>query len=399
MLRLTRTILLAGAAACIAAIAATPGLAKPIRVGVLTDISGVQGDLAGRGSVLAAQMAAEEAGPVLGAPVEVLSADHQNKPDIGATIAAGWLDREGVDLIVDVPTSSVALAVQEVVKRKRGINIISGAASTALVRQACSPYGFLWTYSTYSQAHGVGDAIVDQGGDSWYLLQADYAFGEAMAKDLRAAVEAKGGKILGIAKHPQGTADFSSHLLRAQGSGAKVIALLNAGSDIVNSIKQAHEFGIVNAGQRLATFIFFEPDVKAIGLEVTAGLTIMNGYYWQQSPEAEAWSRRYYARAGRMPTSVQIGVYSAVRHYLKAVAAAGSEDRDRIVQAMRDLPVTDDFVTNGRVRADGVMLHEMLIERVKTPQASKESWDVFEILQRVDGERAFGPIQDCPTAR
>lgn len=369
--------------------------AKPIRIGVLTDISGLQSDLAGRGSIIAAQMAAEEAGAVLGAPVEVLSADHQNKPDVGSAIATSWLDREGVDLIVDLPTSSVALAVQEVVRRKRGINIVSSGASTALIRKSCSPYGFLWTYSTYTQAHGVGDAMVADGGDTWFFIQADYAFGEAMAADLRKAVEAKGGKVLGIAKHPQGTPDFSSLLLRAQASGAKVIALLNAGQDVVNSIKQSREFGIVSAGQRLATFIFFETDAKAIGLDVAAGLTVMNGFYWQQSPAAKVWSQRYFERAGRMPTSAQIGVYSAVKHYLKAIKAAGNDERDSIVRYMHSLPVEDVFVSGGRVRSDGAMLHEMLLERVKSPQDAQGEWDVFQIVQRIDGERAFGPAQDC----
>lgn len=373
--------------------------AKPIKIGVLTDISGLQSDNTGRGSVVAAEMAAEEAGLVLGQKVEVISADHQNKPDIGASIANRWLDQEGVNVIADLPTSSIALAVQEIVRRKRGINIVSGGASVALVREACSPYGFLWTYSTYTQAHGVGDAMVASGADTWYFIQADYAFGEAMATDLRKAVEARGGKVLGVSKHPQTTQDFSSYLIKAQASGAKAIALLNAGQDTTTAIKQANEFGLVDGGQRIATFIFLIPDAKALGLAVAKGLVVMNGFYWQQSVDGEAWSRRFAQRFGRMPTSTQIGVYSAIRHYLKAVKAVGSDDRDKIVEKMRELPVEDAFVSAGRVRSDGVMLHDMLLEEVKSPSESKEEWDVFKILKRIDGETAFGPVQGCATAQ
>jgi branched-chain amino acid transport system substrate-binding protein len=373
--------------------------AKTIKVGVLTDLSGPYADNTGPGAVLAAEIAAEEAGEVLGHKVEVISADHQDKPDVGAAIANRWLDQEGVDVIADVPVSSIALAVQDIVRRKRGIDILSGPAAVALVREACSPYGFLWTYSTFTQAHGVGDAVVDQGGDTWFFVQADYAFGAAMAADLRQTVEAKGGKVLGVAKHPQGTSDFSSYLLTAQASGAKVVALLNAGQDTDNAIKQANEFGLIAGGQRLAAFIFLEPNAKALGLSIAKSLTIMNGFYWQQSATAEAWSRKFFARFGRMPTAGQIGVYSGVLHYLKAVKAVGSDDRDAIVRKMRELPVEDAFVPHGIVRADGVMIHDMLLEQVKTPAESKEEWDVFKILKRVGGEAAFGPIQGCPPAK
>ncbi|MGU3496139.1 ABC transporter substrate-binding protein [Xanthobacteraceae bacterium A53D] len=369
---------------------------KPIKIGILTDISGLQSDNTGQGSVNAAQVAADEVGTVLGRPVVVVAADHQNKPDVAAAIANKWLDQDGVNVIADLPTSSVALAVQDIVRRKGGINIVSGAASTELIRKSCSPYGFLWTYSTYSQANGVGDALTSQGGDSWYFIQADYAFGEAMAKDLRAAVEARGGKVLGIAKHPQSTADFSSYLLRAQSSGAKVVALLNAGQDTITAVKQAGEFGITEGGQRIATLIFLIPDANALGLPAAKGLTVMNGFYWQQSPEAETWSRAFHARFGRMPTSTQIGIYSAIKHYLKAVEAAGTDDRDAVTKKMRELPVEDAFVSGGKVRPDGLMEHEMLLEEVKSPEESKEQWDVFKIIKRIPGDQAFGPMQDCP---
>jgi len=373
--------------------------AKAIKVGVLTDLSGPYADNTGPGAVLAAEIAAEEAGEVLGEKVQVISANHQNKPDVGAAITNRWLDQEGVDAIADIPVSSIALTVQDIVRRKRGIDIISGAASVSLVREACSPYGFMWTYSTYTQANGVGNAVVDQGGDTWFFIQADYAFGTAMAADLRKTVEAKGGKVLGVARHPQNSSDFSSYLLAAQASGAKVVALLNAGQDTDTAIKQANEFGLISGGQRLATFIFLEPNARAIGLQTAKGLTVMNGFYWQQSATGEAWSRKFFARFGRMPTAGQIGVYSGVRHYLKAVKAAGSDDRDAIVKKMRELPVEDAFVPNGSVRSDGVMIHDMLLERVKTPEESKEEWDVFKIVSHVGGDAAFGPIQGCATAK
>ena len=303
-----------------------------VKIGVLNDMSSLYADIGGKGSVLAAQMAVEDfGGSVLGKPIEIISADHQNKPDVGSGIARQWIDTDHVTAIADVPTSSVALAVQEVVREKNALFLMSGPASSDLSNSKCSPHGFQLTYDTYALAHGTGGALVKQGGDSWFFLTSDYAFGHALERDTAAAVTAAGGKVLGTVNHPLNTQDFSSFLLQAQASKAKVIGLANAGGDTINSIKQASEFGIVSGGQRLAGLLVFISDIHALGLKTTQGLTITDAWYWDMNDESRAWAKRFMAKyENKAPSFTQAGVYSEVSHYLKAVKAAGTIDADKV---------------------------------------------------------------------
>jgi branched-chain amino acid transport system substrate-binding protein len=392
-------------AACASAIALLSGAAQAeisgnaVKIGVMNDQSGLYADLAGQGSVEAARMAVEDmGGSVGGASIEVLSADHQNKPDVGSNVVRQWIDVEGVDVIVDVPTSSVALAVNEIVKEKDRVFLVSGAATTQLTGEACSPNTIHWTYDTYALAVGTGRAMVQEGGDSWFFITADYAFGHQLEEDTSTVVQEVGGEVLGSVRHPLSTADFSSYLLQAQGSGAKVIGLANAGSDTTNAIKQAHEFGITQAGQQLASLLLFLSDVNALGLEVAQGLVLTTGFYWDMDDETRAWSERFNERVGQMPTMVQAGVYSAVSHYLKAIEAAASDDAKTVVEQMKSTPVNDFFAKNGTIRADGRMVHDMYLARVKAPDQSQGEWDYYEILRTIPGDQAFLPLEEstCP---
>jgi branched-chain amino acid transport system substrate-binding protein len=391
--------------ACASAIALLGGAAhaeisgNAIKIGVLNDQSGLYADLAGQGSVEAARMAVEDfGGSVNGASIEVLSADHQNKPDIGSNIVREWIDVDDVDVIVDVPTSSVALAVTEIVKEKDKVFLVSGAATTELTGAACSANTIHWTYDTYALAVGTGRAMVQEGGDSWFFITADYAFGHQLEKDTSDVVLAEGGQVLGAVRHPLSSSDFSSYLLQAQGSGAKVIGLANAGTDTTNSIKQANEFGITQAGQQLAALLLFLSDVHALGLDVAQGLVLTTGFYWDMNDETRAWAERFNERAGQMPTMVQAGVYSSVMHYLNAIKAAGSDDAKTVVEQMKATPVNDFFAKNGVIRADGRMVHDMYLARVKSPDESKGEWDYYEILRTIPGDQAFRPLAEstCP---
>ncbi len=392
-------------AACACAIALLSGAVQAeisgnaVKIGVMNDQSGLYADLAGQGSVEAARMAVEDmGGSVGGAAIEVLSADHQNKPDVGSNVVRQWIDVEDVDVIVDVPTSSVALAVNEIVKEEDRVFLVSGAASTQLTGEACSPNTIHWTYDTYALAVGTGRAMVEEGGDSWFFITADYAFGHQLEEDTSTEVREQGGEVLGSVRHPLSTADFSSYLLQAQGSGAKVIGLANAGSDTTNAIKQAHEFGITQAGQQLASLLLFLTDVNALGLEVAQGLVLTTGFYWDMDDETRAWSERFNERVGQMPTMVQAGVYSAVSHYLKAIEAAGSDDAKTVVEQMKATPVNDFFAKNGTIRADGRMVHDMYLARVKSPDELQGKWDYYEILRTIPGDQAFLPLEEstCP---
>src|SRR5450432_3038370 len=303
-----------------------------VKIGVLTDMSGLYSDLSGQGSVIAAQMAVKDfGGKVAGKPIEIISADHLNKPDVGSAIARQWADQDKVDVVVDVPTSSVALAVQDVLKEKGKVFLMSGPASSDLTGKACSPTGVHWTYDTYALAHGTGGALVKQGGDTWFFLTADYAFGHALENDTTAVVKAAGGKVLGAVNVPLNNADFSSFLLQAQASKAKVIGLANAGGDTVNSIKQASEFGIVSGGQRLAGLLVFISDVNSLGLATAQGLVLTEAFYWDQNDETRAWAKRFTAESKKVPTMVQAGVYGAVTHYLKAIEAAKTDEGKAVV--------------------------------------------------------------------
>ncbi|NYZ12006.1 ABC transporter substrate-binding protein [Azospirillum sp. RWY-5-1] len=370
-----------------------------IKIGVLNDRSGLYADLGGEGSAVAARMAAEDhGGKVLGKPIEVVVADHQNKADIGSNITRQWIDQDNVDVIVDVPNSGVALAVQDITKQKGKIFLMQGPATSRLTGDACSPTGFHWAYDTHALAVGTGKAIVDAGGKKWFFLTADYAFGHQLEADTSAVVKANGGTVVGTVRHPLNTSDFSSFLLQAQSSGAQVIGLANAGGDTINSIKQASEFGITQSGQSLAGLLLFLSDVHALGLQVSQGLQLTTGFYWDMNAETRAWSEKYKAKTGKMPTMVQAGSYSSVRHYLKAVEAAGTDDGPTVAKKMKEMPVNDFFAKNGKILPNGRMVHDMYLARVKKPSESKGPWDYYQIISTIPGDQAFATLEKsgCP---
>ena len=367
-----------------------------VKIGVLNDRSGLYADLGGEGSVVAVRMAVEEmGGKVLGKPIEVIAADHQNKPDIGSNISREWIDREGVDVIVDVPNSGVGLAVQEVTREKKKVFLAEGPATSRLTGDACSPTGVHWAYDTHALAVGTGRAMVQEGGKSWFFLTADYAFGHQLEADTSAEVKKAGGTIKGSVRAPLNTADFSSFLLQAQSSGADVIGLANAGGDTITSIKQASEFGLMQGGkQKLAGLLIFLSDVHALGLPVAQDLVLTTGFYWDMDDEKRAWSKKYMEKTGKMPTMVQAGSYSAVRHYLKAIEAAGTDDGPAVVAKMKEMPVNDMFAKNGKILANGRMVHDMYLARVKKPGESKGPWDYYEIIRTIPGDEAFASVAE-----
>jgi branched-chain amino acid transport system substrate-binding protein len=388
-----------------AALMAAPALAQQISIkaGVLNDRSGLYADLSGEGSVIAARMAVEDfKAAEKGIKVEIVSADHQNKPDVGSTIARTWYDQDGVDLILDVPTSSVALAVNQITREKNKIHINSGAASSDLTGKACSPNTVHWTYDTYALAQGTGGAMVKAGGDSWYFLTADYAFGHALERDTAAIVTKNGGKVLGAVRTPFPGTDFSSFLLQAQASKAKVIGLANAGGDTINSIKQAGEFGIVAGGQKLAGLLVFLTDVHSLGLATAQGLVLTESFYWNTNDGTRAWSDRFAkANGGKKPTMVQAGVYSGMLHYLKAVEAAKSKDSAAVMAKMKEMPTDDPLFGKGSVRADGRKMHDMYLFEVKKPAESKGAWDYYKQVSVLPAAQAFRPLaeSECPLVK
>ena len=369
----------------------------PLRIGILNDRSGPYSDASGQGSVVMAQLAIEDFhrdSP--GTSVEVVAADHQNKSDVGSAIARQWVDVDHVSAIFDVPNAGVALAVQEVVRTRGGLLFTSGGGAPVFSGKSCSPYGFQWTFDTTSLANVAGRALAANGNKTWFLMQLDSAFGEAMSSDLQRVVSASGGTIVGSVKTALNTSDFSSALLQAQASKAQLVALLNAGTDSINSVKQANEFGLPQGGQRLYAVIMNEAEVRSLGQATAQGLTTTSPFYWAQSPQAEAVSRRYLQQMSRPPTWDQIGVYSSVLAYLRAAKAAGSADRDAVAAEVHATPVNDAYVADGTVRATGRMLHEMLLTEVKSPGEMKQGnggeWDVFKIVSRVPGADAAGPV-------
>ncbi|MCB5410774.1 ABC transporter substrate-binding protein [Pseudogemmobacter faecipullorum] len=374
--------------------------ADTVKIGVLTDQSGVFSSLAGTGSIVAAEMAIADFGDRLGKPVELVSADHQNKADIGTQIARRWYDVENVDLIVDVPNSSVVLAVQELAREKDKALIVSGAGTASLTNENCSPNGIHWTWDTYAVAVSTGKAMVEQGGDKWFFLTADYAFGHTMQKDVTAVVESAGGAVVGSAIAPLNTADFSTYLLQAPSVGANVIALANGGTDTINSLKQAQEFGL-NQQSKLAGLAIFLTDVHSMGLEAAQGLFLTTGFYWDRTDESRAWSQRFFEKHGAMPTMSQAGVYSAVTHYLNAVAEIGDDSAKPVIAQMKATPVNDFFATDGVIREDGRMVHDMYLAQVKSPAESKGAWDYYNILSTVPGDQAFRPLDqsECPLVK
>ncbi|MBY2993408.1 ABC transporter substrate-binding protein [Rhizobium leguminosarum] len=361
-----------------------------VKIGILNDQSGVYADFGGKSSVEAAKMAVEDfGGKVLDVPVEIVDADHQNKPDIASNIARQWYDTEQVDAIMELTTSSVALAVQAIAKEKKKIDIVTGAATTDLTGKACSPYGFHWAYDTHALAVGTGGALVKQGGDSWFFLTADYAFGYSLEQQTSDYVKASGGKVVGAVRHPLSTQDFSSFLLQAQSSGAKVIGLANAGLDTSNAIKQAAEFGITQGGQHLAALLFTLAEVHGLGLEAAQGLTLTEGFYWNRDDESRAFAKKFVARTGKMPNMIHTGTYSAVTQYLKAVQKAGTDETEAVAKQLHELPVDDVFGRGGTVGANGRMIHDMYLLQVKKPSESKEPWDYFNVLATIPGKEAY----------
>jgi branched-chain amino acid transport system substrate-binding protein len=373
-----------------------------VKLGVLTDMSGTYSDLAGPGTVEATRMAIGDfvANEKPDFKIDMISADHQNKADISANKAREWIDTAQVDVIVDLVTTSTALAVMKVANEKNRISLISGAASTPITNEQCNDTTAHWTYDTYSLPVGTAKAVVKQGGKSWYFITADYAFGHSLEKNTADVVKKSGGKVLGSVRHPFPGSDFSSFLLSAQASGAQVIGLANAGNDTINSIKQAREFGITPK-QSLAGLLMFISDVHSLGLETTAGMYLTTGFYWDYNDETRAWSKRYFDKMKRMPTMVQAGNYSSVYHYLKAVKAAGTDEAKAVMAKMRELPVNDFFAKNGRLRADGRMVHDMYLAQVKKPSESKYPWDYYHIRQVIPADEAFIPLSEstCPLVK
>ena len=395
--------LLLGTAIALAAGGSAFAQDKTVKVGALSDQSGLYADLGGPGSTLAAQMAIEDSGlTAKGWKIDVVSGDHQNKPDIGSTIARQWFDVDKVDVIVDVPNSGVALAVNNVIKEKNGVYINSGAATSDLTNAQCSPNTVHWTYDTYMLAHTTGQALVKAGGDTWFFLTADYAFGAALERDTTAVITANGGKVVGGVKHPLNTSDFSSFLLQAQSSKAKIIGLANAGGDTTNSIKQAAEFGIVKGGQKLAALLLFLTDVKAIGLETAQGLNFTETFYWDMNDETRAFSKKFAARMknGAPPTMVQAGVYAGLRHYFKALDALGGNPHDgvKVVDKMKSMPTDDTLFGKGEIQPNGRTIHSAYLFEVKKPSESKGPWDFYKLIGTVPGDQAFTPLAEskCP---
>ena len=363
-----------------------------VKVGVLTDMSGLYSDIGGQGSVLAAQMAVDDfGGKVKGKSIEVIGADHQNKADVASSKVRQWIDRDGVDMVTDALNSAVALATAKVVAEKKRILIDTGAASTRLTNEECTPYTIHHTYDTFALANGTGRAVVQHGGDSWFFLTADYAFGHSLEKDTADVVKASGGKVLGAVRHPLSASDFSSFLLQAQASKAKIVGLANAGGDTINSIKGANEFGLTRK-QTLAGLLVFITDIHSLGLGPTQGMYVTEGWYWDLNDDTRKWSKRFFDKMKKMPSSNQAGVYSAVTMFLKAVDATGTDDADAVMAWLRKNPQTDVFGKNMRLREDGRLLHEMYLFQVKKPAESKKPWDYYHVRQTIPADQAFQPL-------
>jgi branched-chain amino acid transport system substrate-binding protein len=372
-----------------------------VKIGVLTDMSSLYADATGKGSLAAVQMAvADYGGKVKGKPVEVVSADHQNKPDVGVNIARNWYDNEKVDAIFDVPTSSVALPISALTREKNKININSGGGSSDLTGSACSPNTVHWTYDTYALSNVAGKAMVKRGEDTWFFIAADYAFGAALERDAANVVKESGGKVLGDVRHPLNSSDFSSFLLQAQASKAKVVALANAGGDTINALKQASEFGLKD-NQKLIALLLEITDVHSLGLKDAQGLIMTDAFYWDRDDESRAFSKRFMDKVGHMPTMIQAGLYSATMHYLKAIEAIGTDEAPKVMAQMRAMPVNDFFTKNGKIRIDGRMVHDMYLWEVKKPEESKSEWDLYKLLATVPGDEAFRPLDKggCPLVK
>jgi len=369
-----------------------------VKIGVLNDQSGLYADLGGPGSVTAARMAAEDAGGmVLGKPIEIMFADHQNKADVGVAIARRWFENESVDMAIGFDNSSVALAVEQLAAEHNRIAIAGAVGSTAFTSKNCTRNEASWIYDSYALTTSLAKSTVAEGRDTWFFITVDYAFGHSLEADATAAVQAAGGKVLGSVRHPLNTSDFSSYLLQAQASGAKVVAFANGGGDMVNAVKQANEFGLTKKQSMVALLIFIS-DVHSMQLQAAQGLKFVTAFYWDRDDDSRAWSKRFFDKQGRMPTMAQASIYSAVRHYIKAIAAAGTDEARAVMVKMRELPVNDFYVKNGHVREDGRLVHDMLFAQVKTPAESGKPWDYYKVLNVIPGDQAFRPLAEggCP---
>jgi|SRR5581483_1694669 len=395
-----KSAIFAAVAACSLLLAA-PALAQGVKIGVLNDQSGVYADFGGKYSVEAARMAIEDfGGEVLGHKVELVTADHRNEPDLAVAIARRWYDAGGVDMITGLTTSTVALAVQELSNEQKKIDIVVGAATSRITGEACTPYSFHWAFDDHSLAVGTGGALVKAGGDTWFFLTADYAFGYALEKDTSDIVTHAGGKVVGSVRVPLNSLDFSSFLLQAQSSKAKIVGLANAGQDAINSVKQAAEFGIFRENQKLASLLMTISEVHALGLDAAQGLVLTEGFYWDHDDRSRAFSERFFKRTGRMPSMIHAGTYSATLSYLKAVKAAGTKDSEAVAKALKELPVDDAFA-RGKVLANGRMVHDMYVFEVKKPSESKKPWDYYKQLAVVPGDQAFFTAKEsgCPLTK
>ena len=370
----------------------------PLKIGVLTDMSGAYADFSGKGSVLATSMAVEDfGGKVLGKPIEIVSSDHQNKADIAATIARKWYDRDGVDVIVDLTNSAVAIAVQDIAKERHKIDLVTSTTTTAVTNKNCSPWGVHWSFDAYALSAGTVRAMVEDGANTWFFVTADYTFGHNLEATATKVTKEMGGKVVGHVLFPLSNSDFASHMLQAQASGAQVVALATAGGDTTNAIKQAAEFGITKK-QKLAALLVFITDVHSLGLKNAQGITLTTAFYWDRTDETRAWSMRFFKRHGAMPTQVHAGTYSAVIHYLNAIKAAGTKDADPVMVKMRETSINDFFAKDGRIREDGRMVHDMYLAQVKSPAESKRPWDYYKIVKTIPGDKAFQPLSEseCP---
>lgn len=375
---------------------------EAVKIGVINDRSSVFADVTGEGSVIAARLAvADFGGKVLGRPIEMLTADHQNKPDLAATIVRRWVDVEGVDAVVDGGSSGAGLVIQDIMRERKRIALFSGPATSDLTGKACSPTGFHWTYDTYALAASTAHALVRQGADTWFFITTNYAFGHALERDATRFIVANGGKVVGSVRHPLNTSDFSSFILQAQASKAKIIGLANSGDDALNAIKQAAEFGVVAGGQRLGGLLLLINQIHGLGLKAAQGVTIAESFYWDLDEKTRAFSARFEAAAKKKPNMIQAGVYSAVSHYLKAVQAAGTDDGPTVAAKMRELPVNDFMSEAVQIRKDGRVLRNMYLFEVKSPSESKAPWDYYKLISVVPGERAFRPLEegDCSLDR
>jgi len=368
---------------------------KEIRIGYLADMSGSYRDLGGPGGLEALNMAVEDfGGQINGAKIVVRSADDRNSPDVGANTTREWIDQGKVDMVAGLVSSAVTIAVTRILEDTNRLGLVSISASSAITNEYCTPNHIHWVYDTYAMANGTAKAIVKEGGDSWSILAADYAFGHAMEADVERTVLAAGGKVVSKARHPLASSDFSSYILQAQSSGAKVIGLANAASDTVNAITTAKQFGLTDSGQRLAGLMVFISDVHALGLETTQGMQLTTGWYWDQDEESRAWAKRFFERTKRMPTMVQAGIYSSTRHYLQAIKDTGSDEAQTVRKQMMATPVNDMFTHNGRIREDGRMVYDMSLVQVKTPAESKGEWDLYKIVRSIPGDEAFRPLSE-----